>query len=73
MIMITSKGQLPGDFGRFYYKKSQAKGRCMFFNEKFFLQNDTLEATFNSLTTLTGWADGGGMGWGFLGTKKKIG
>lgn len=66
MIMITSKGQLPGDFGRFDYKKT-GKRSVDFFQRKKIFPSDTLEATFNSSTTLTGWRawwwDGMGISW----------
>ena len=56
MIMITSKGQLPGDFlVGFITKKARQNNVGGFSTENLFLQSDSLEAMFNSLTTLTGW------------------
>ena len=36
MIMITSKGPLPGDFGRFWLQKKAGKKTSVFFNENLF-------------------------------------
>ena len=72
MIMITSKGQLPGDFGRFYYKKKQAKNVSVF--QRKYLQNPTtlwrqryklIDDPNRLARIVVGWDSG----MGFLGTK----
>jgi len=74
MIMITSKGQLPGDFlVGFITKKSQAKQRRWFFNEKFLPPKRLPGGNVQLIDDPNRWAWWDGMGWGFLGTKKIFG
>ena len=56
----------------FDYKKKQAKKRRCFSTKISSHPHDTLEATFNSSTTLTGWADSGGDGMEISWHKKKV-
>lgn len=71
--MITSKGQLPGDFLVGFITKKAGKKTSVFFNEKFLPPKRLSGGNVQLIDDPNRWAWWDGMGWGFLGTKNFFG